>query len=157
MTISVEAFFGRGSQKVVGETLQETLYDLSALARIVKQAHWNVIGPSFRDVHVRLDDLYADVEFEIDAVAERLAAIGMPPSGQCSETAAGAKLQQLPLGFLRDSSVIELLSDRVGSVYKTINARRRVAEEFDFVTADLYQALLHKLDRHLWRLRSRSG
>ena len=42
-----------GKQKTTGAVLQDSLVDLIGLALVGKQAHWNVIGPRFRSVHLQ--------------------------------------------------------------------------------------------------------
>lgn len=37
--------------------LQAVLVDLIALDLVGKQAHWNIVGPNFRDLHLNLDEL----------------------------------------------------------------------------------------------------
>jgi starvation-inducible DNA-binding protein len=42
------------------ENLQRVLVDLIELHLQGKQAHWNIVGTNFRDVHLQLDEI---VEF----------------------------------------------------------------------------------------------
>lgn len=157
MTKTMEAIFGRETQSTVTEALQGTLYDLTSLARITKQAHWNVIGPSFRSIHLHLDDLYKVVDADIDEVAERISALGVSPSGQCSETAKNTKLEPLPLGFIKDKQVVEFMTERLGSACRNIRNRCEVIEDLDVVTADMFHAVLQKLEMHLWMFRSQGS
>jgi starvation-inducible DNA-binding protein len=41
--------------------LQSVLVDLIALHLQGKQAHWNIVGPNFRDLHLQLDEIVGDV------------------------------------------------------------------------------------------------
>jgi starvation-inducible DNA-binding protein len=154
MTKTLDAIFGRETQEKVCDALQDSLYDLTALARLIKQAHWNVVGPSFRSVHLHLDEIYAIVDNQIDSVAERISAIGVSPSGQPAEVAEHTVLQQLPLGFLRDKQVVELMTNRLSTVSRSMRARCEVIEDLDVVTADMFHSILQKLEMHLWMLRS---
>ena len=36
---------------------QRVLVDLIALELVGKQAHWNIVGPNFRDLHLNLDEV----------------------------------------------------------------------------------------------------
>lgn len=48
----------------------------------VKKHHWNVEGAEFRDIHVYLGDVAADLEEGADVIAERVQALGgVPLSG----------------------------------------------------------------------------
>ncbi len=68
------------ARRVSSEALQETLIDLLGLSLIGKQAHWNVVGPRFRSVHLQLDEVVSRTH--ADTVAERAAALGVPPDGR---------------------------------------------------------------------------
>ena len=39
------------------DILQPILYDLIALSRVIQQLHWNVTGPSFRPIHLHMDEI----------------------------------------------------------------------------------------------------
>ena len=67
--------------------LQETLIDLIDLGLQAKQAHWNVVGPRFRSVHLQLDDLVAFTRDFSDTVAERIVTLGDAADGSASAIA----------------------------------------------------------------------
>ena len=56
--------------------LQAVLVDLIDLGLQGKQAHWNVVGPQFRTLHLELDEVVEDTRKWADEVAERLRALG---------------------------------------------------------------------------------
>ncbi|CAM5277978.1 Starvation-inducible DNA-binding protein OS=Streptomyces albaduncus OX=68172 GN=FHS32_002358 PE=3 SV=1 [Streptomyces griseoloalbus] len=70
------------ARRISGEALQDTLVDLLGLSLIGKQAHWNVVGPRFRSVHLQLDEVVSAARTHADTVAERASAIGVPPDGR---------------------------------------------------------------------------
>ncbi|MDU6480005.1 MAG: DNA starvation/stationary phase protection protein, partial [Corynebacterium kroppenstedtii] len=37
--------------------LQKVLVDFIDLSLVAKEAHWNILGPNFRDLHLNLDEL----------------------------------------------------------------------------------------------------
>ena len=45
------------ASKELGASLQSVLIDLLELQLQGKQAHWNVVGKNFRDLHLQLDEL----------------------------------------------------------------------------------------------------
>ncbi|MCW2135176.1 Dps family protein [Arthrobacter sp. VKM Ac-2550] len=65
----------------VGETLQMRLHALNDLQLTLKHAHWNVVGRDFIGVHEMLDPQIEQVRAMIDAVAERMATLGVSPNG----------------------------------------------------------------------------
>ena len=50
--------------------LQRVLVDLVELHLQGKQAHWNVIGSNFRDLHLQLDELVDAAREASDTIAE---------------------------------------------------------------------------------------
>ena len=43
--------------ETVAKALQATLVELIDLALVGKQAHWSVVGPQFRSIHLELDEI----------------------------------------------------------------------------------------------------
>src|SRR6478735_7210460 len=50
------------ARDITGAALQATLVDLVDLSLVAKQAHWNLVGRQFHDVHLHLDELDATVK-----------------------------------------------------------------------------------------------
>ena len=63
MTTDTQSVFKRdilsdkNNDKVSG-LLQQNLVNLIDLALLLKQAHWNVVGPNFRSIHLQLDFVF---------------------------------------------------------------------------------------------------
>jgi starvation-inducible DNA-binding protein len=153
-TIARNEIFDEKTTATVANQLQPTLADLIALSLITKQAHWNVVGPHFRSLHLHLDEIYANVQTSVDVVAERIATLAVSPSGQPDEVARDTTLSQLPSGFLKDVQVIDLMTERVAHTVHAIRERMAKIEELDTVTADLLHQVVDGLEKHLWMLRS---
>jgi hypothetical protein len=68
--------------QLVNDNLQDVLLVLSDLALLGKQAHWNLVGPRFRELHLQLDELVAAWREQSDDVAERIVALGGYPTGR---------------------------------------------------------------------------
>ncbi|MEO0012515.1 MAG: hypothetical protein RLZZ535_904, partial [Cyanobacteriota bacterium] len=67
------------------ELLNRDLADLYLLLIKTKKYHWDVIGPQFRTLHQLWEEQYTALTENIDALAERVRALGGYPLG----TAAG--------------------------------------------------------------------
>ena len=57
------------------QNLQKVLVDLIELHLQGKQAHWNLVGTNFRDLHLQLDEIVDTAREASDTIAERLRAI----------------------------------------------------------------------------------
>lgn len=153
-TIARNEIFDEKTTTTVASQLQPTLTDLIALGLITKQAHWNVVGPHFRSLHLHLDEVYANVQESVDVVAERIATLAVSPSGQADEVSNDTTLSQLPHGFLKDVQVIDLMTERVAHTVHVIRERMAKVEDVDTVTADMLHQVVEGLEKHLWMLRS---
>lgn len=65
----------------VGEILQLRLHALNDLQLTLKHAHWNVVGQNFIGVHEMLDPQIEEVRAAVDVLAERMATLGVSPTG----------------------------------------------------------------------------
>ena len=54
------SFVPAEAQEAVTNALQESLVDLIDLSLVAKQAHWSVVGPRFRSIHLALDEVSAE-------------------------------------------------------------------------------------------------
>ena len=78
-----------GARDITGRALQETVVDLVDLSLVAKQAHWNLVGRQFRDIHLHLDELVTTARTYTDNAAERAAAIGVSPDGRAGDGVQG--------------------------------------------------------------------
>jgi starvation-inducible DNA-binding protein len=68
--------------------LQKVLVDLIELHLQGKQAHWNVVGTNFRDLHLQLDELVDFAREGSDTIAERMRALDAVADGRSDTVAA---------------------------------------------------------------------
>lgn len=70
------------------KNLQNVLADFIALSLVAEQAHWNIVGPNFRDLHLNLDEVTSVARNGSDTLAERMRAIHASPDGPPAVIAA---------------------------------------------------------------------
>lgn len=133
-----------------GETLQDTLVDLLGISLVGKQAHWNIVGPRFRSIHLQLDEVVDAARAYSDTVAERAAAIGVAPDGRPETIASRFALPGTKDGWLRDTEVVSLMVETLESAIKRLRERIAVTEETDPVTQDLLIAITADLEKQRW-------
>lgn len=133
--------------------LNQRLADAADLYSQTKQAHWNVKGPNFWQLHQRFDALAESIEGHIDLLAERATALGGQALGTVRMAAQTTSLPELPLGLGSDMAYVEALADRFAQ-----HARRvgegidRADESGDKATADLLTEIVRDLDKSLYFL-----
>jgi starvation-inducible DNA-binding protein len=134
--------------------LQETLIELIDLSLQAKQAHWNVVGPSFRPLHEFLDVLSDQFRAWYDEVAERMAAVGVAPDGRTSTVNGSTTLEQLPAGQLRDTDVLEAFDQRVATVASHVRDRVDRLAGIDAASQDVLIEILRGLEKERWMIRA---
>lgn len=135
---------------VTGNALQETLVDLLGLSLVGKQAHWNIVGPRFRSIHLQLDEVVETARAHSDTVAERAAALGVAPDGRPETVAATFALPGAKSGWLRDTEVVELTASALEVAIGRLRERIKVTEEADPVTQDLLISITADLEKQRW-------
>jgi starvation-inducible DNA-binding protein len=136
---------------VVG-LLNQQLANVSDLYSQTKQAHWNVRGPEFYQVHKLFDDLAAPLQEMIDELAERAVTIGGFALGTVRCAANLSELEEFPLEPGAMEYVRELAS-RYATVANSVRQSiDKSAEAGDATTADLFTQLSRTLDKSVYFL-----
>nr|WP_314037259.1 DNA starvation/stationary phase protection protein [Dietzia sp. CH92] len=143
------SFVPAEAQEAVTNALQESLVDLIDLSLVAKQAHWSVVGPRFRSVHLALDEVVADARGFVDEVAERATAVGVSPDGRSKTVAAGSALDEVSAEFTSDDKVVLVMTEALEAVIKRLRANiGRVGD--DPVTEDLLIGISARLEQLHW-------
>src|SRR5690349_15077162 len=134
------------ARDLAGTLLQATLVDLVDLSLVAKQAHWNLVGRQFHDVHLHLDELVETARTYSDKVAERLAAIGVSPDGRARTVAGASAVPEFAAGWVTDRDVIRQVFESVDVVVRGVRPRIEGTEKADLVSQDLLIALTADLE-----------
>ena len=133
--------------------LNQQLADTFDLHSQTKQAHWNLKGAQFFQVHLLYDKLAEEVEDYVDLIAERATALGGAARGTARMASASSRLAEFPEGGNEALASIDALADqyaRVGA--STREAIDTAAKGGDAGTADLLIQVSRGLDTSLWFL-----
>lgn len=136
-----------GNQTTTGGVLQDCLV---GLALVGKQAHWNVIGPRFRSVHLQLDELVALTREHADDVAERAAAIGVSPDGRPAVVARDTGVPDFAGGWRTDADVVPAVVGILAALIARFRHRIEETEKSDLVTQDLLIEITAGLEKAHW-------
>lgn len=140
--------------KSVSTALQANLEDYLVLGLQTKNAHWNIVGPRFLEIHEFLDDVYASAQTFADETAERIRALKSTANGNLDVLVADPLLPPMPTGEIFDADVVSLILHRLELIVEAVRTRLDKIEDKDVVTADLIHAQLLALEKHAWMLRS---
>jgi starvation-inducible DNA-binding protein len=134
--------------------LQAVLVELLELQNQAKQAHWTVVGPHFRSVHLELDEIVDAVRDHSDTVAERMRALEAVPDGRTRTVANTTRLTSFPEGEVSVERVVAVIAERIIAVVNVIRAVHDDVDEQDPTSADILHAILESLEKQRWMLAS---
>ena len=118
-----------------------------------KQAHWNVKGKDFYQLHEMFDEIAAEVEEYIDMVAERVTALAGYACGTVRMAAADSILPEYPTDILSGEEHVTALVERFAAYAKHLREAIDKADELnDQDTNDLYVEISRTIDKRLWFL-----
>ena len=134
--------------------LQKVLVDLIELHLQSKQAHWNVVGTNFRDLHLQLDELVDIARAGSDTIAERMRALDAVPDGRSDTVAATTTLPEFPAYEHSTGEVVDLVTTRVYATVDTMRAVHDAIDAEDPSTADILHQLIDGLEKSAWLIKS---
>ena len=132
------------------ESMQKVLVDLIELHIQGKQAHWNLLGSNFRDLHLQLDEIVDAAREFSDEVAERMRAVYLVPDGRSNTVATETSLVQFPAGPVETTAVVDLIVDRMYAVVDTMRTVHDDVDDEDPTTADVLHSVLERLEQLAW-------
>lgn len=135
--------------KVLNQTLAATL-DLKTQT---KQAHWNVKGMDFFQLHELFDEMAGELEEYVDMVAERVTALGGTAMGTARLAAAESILPEYALDAVDGAEHVTALAERFAAYGKHLREAIDTTDDLgDADTADLYTEISRTIDMRLWFL-----
>jgi len=133
--------------------LNLNLANMTSLAAAYKQAHWNLRGPGFAQLH-ELFDRFADQTREYaDLVAERAVTLRGTAYGTIEGATKGTSLSPFPLEEIREEFLLKALVERAVAAIAEIRKGIDGSEE-DLPTQDIYIEIARGLEKQEWMLRS---
>lgn len=147
--------FSDATRAKLVDLCNQRLADTADLASQVKQAHWNVKGPDFQQLHELFDAIHAAIEPFVDEVAERVATLGGIALGTVRMAAKASSLKEYPDDIAAGKAHLEAVRDRVAA-YAAANRKAIEAAGTleDPTTEDLFTEVSRAVDLQLYFLES---
>lgn len=136
------------------EGLAALLADSYTLYLMTHNFHWNVTGPQFNSLHAMFMTQYTEQWTALDAIAERIRALGFPAPGTYRDFGKLTSIQEVD-GVPRANDMVRHLVKAQEATART--ARKLlpvVSEANDQPTADLLTQRLNLHEKTAWMLRS---
>jgi starvation-inducible DNA-binding protein len=134
--------------------LSRVLADTYSLYLKTHNFHWNVEGPMFNTLHLMFMEQYTELWNALDAVAERIRALGYPAPGTGKEFSKLTSIEETD-GVPEAMEMVRLLVVGHEAVARTARQAFPAAEKGgDESTADLLTQRLQVHEKTAWMLRS---
>jgi starvation-inducible DNA-binding protein len=142
------------NRQEIADGLARLLADTYTLYLKTHNFHWNVTGPMFQTLHLMFEGQYNELALAVDAIAERIRALGFPAPGTYQ---AYSQLTSIPEaeGVPTAEDMIRELVEGQEAVVRTARSVFPIADEAnDEPTADLLTQRLQIHEKTAWMLRS---
>lgn len=149
-TPMIKSPLDEAAKEVAGAALNAALVDLVDLSLVAKQAHWNLVGKSFRSVHLQLDEVVEEARTLADDIAERAVTIGVVADGRAATVAERSGLPKHDAGWVKDTDVIAYFVEALGKAIDRLREGVAATEDADVVSQDMLIGATAALEKHYW-------
>ncbi|MDB6176549.1 DNA starvation/stationary phase protection protein Dps [Paracoccus sp. Z330] len=154
MAVNVKGLSDNARKTAISE-LNARLADSLALGLAIKQAHWNVKGPNFIAVHELFDTVYANLQEQIDVMAERVQILDGVALGTAELVAKNATLDEYPTDLTKVADHLTAICARLRDHGANLRAAIDATDDAgDADTADIFTAASRVADKDLWFMES---
>jgi starvation-inducible DNA-binding protein len=142
--------------KDVALLLNTLLADEYVLYTKTRNAHWNIQGQNFIELHKFFESQYNALDIIIDDVAERVRALGHFALGSLKDFIAVARLSEHNHNFTDHNHIIQTLLEDHEAVIRSLRREISVTgeEHGDLGTADFLTGLMEQHEKMSWMLRA---
>ncbi|TWG85731.1 starvation-inducible DNA-binding protein [Cupriavidus gilardii J11] len=152
--MSVNIGISDKDRKKIAEGLSKLLADTYTLYLKTHNFHWNVTGPMFNTLHTMFETQYTELATAVDAIAERIRALGFPAPGTYKEYARLSSIQEEE-GVPEATEMIRKLVEGQEAVVRTARSIFPAIEAAaDEPSADLLTQRMQIHEKTAWMLRS---
>jgi len=138
----------------IAEGLSRLLADTYTLYLKTHNFHWNVTGPMFNTLHLMFEGQYNELALAVDAIAERIRALGFPAPGSYSAYAKLSSIKEAE-GVPPATEMIRQLVQGQEAVVRTARGLFPLLDAVsDEPTADLLTQRMQIHEKTAWMLRS---
>ena len=138
----------------IAGSLSKVLADSYTLYLKTHNFHWNVTGPMFQTLHLMFEQHYIELALAVDAIAERIRALGFPAPGTYQKFSLLSSIKEED-GIPKAPDMIRLLVEGHEAVARTARTSFTIAEAAnDQPTCDLLTQRMQVHEKTAWMLRS---
>jgi len=141
----------KDAREQLNSLINQRLADAIDLHMQMKQAHWNVKGPSFIGLHELFDKVHEATGEYVDMIAERVVQLGGIAEGTVRTAAKRSHLAEYPLDIAEGIAHVLAVSEALSSFGREARIMIEEAETLgDKDTADIFTEVSRGVDKWLW-------
>lgn len=136
--------------------LNTLLADEYALYTKTRNAHWNVNGPSFFELHKFFESQYEALDVMIDDIAERVRSLGHFALGSLKDFLSVTHMGEELHDFSNPKQIIQTLVNDHETIIRIIREDiNPISDKYkDLGTADFVTGIMEQHEKMVWMLRS---
>jgi len=136
--------------------LNTMLADEYLLYTKTRNAHWNIQGKNFLEMHKLFESQYEALDIIIDDTAERVRALGHFALGTLKEFITVSRLSEQNDSFVGQDNILKtLLTDHESVIRSLRRDITIVSDQYkDLGTADFMTGIMEQHEKIAWMLRS---
>lgn len=145
---------GPEGSDAIADVLATALADSFSLYLKTLGVHWNIVGPSFFGLHKLTEAQYEDLAAAIDALAERIRALGHLAPAAFGDYASRSVVESTTTISTAADMIQALIKDNEAVARRMRDAVAVADEANDVFTADMLTARIGKHEENVWMLRA---
>jgi starvation-inducible DNA-binding protein len=142
--------------KEVSTLLNTLLADEYVLYTKTRNAHWNIQGQNFMELHKFFQSQYEELDETIDEIAERVRMLGHFPIGSLKDFLAITNLLENAEDFSNQKKILQTLITDHETVIRIIrNEITPISDKYkDLGTSDFVTGIIKQHEKMAWMLRA---
>lgn len=139
---------------MITEDLNLFLSNLNVFYRKLQNYHWNIKGEDFFNVHIKLEELYNDVNEQIDEIAEHILIIDGEPLGTMQDYLEITQIKEAQNEKIFSRKVFEnILKDYCILAENATKVKEDADNEKKYATSALMDEYLQDFGKKTWMIR----
>lgn len=138
------------------QNLNELLSDLNVFYRKLQNYHWNVTGQDFFQAHSKLEELYNEINEQIDEVAEHILILGEEPLGTLKDYLEKTNITEAENKKIKSQEVFQtILKDYKKLLEKVTEIKEKADEQKKYSTSALMDDYILDYSKIIWMLKQK--
>mgnify|MGYP006072223525 CR=1 FL=1 len=136
------------------KNLNQFLSDLNVFYRKLQNYHWNIQGKDFFEAHAKLEELYDQINEEVDEIAEHILILGGQPLGTLRDYLSNSKIQEAENKKVKSEEVYKnLITDYGTLLKKVIEIKEESENQKQYDTSSLIDEYILNYGKIIWMLK----